>query len=168
MSRPTNALIGLAALALLPAVALAEPSPGTATWISLGSTLVPCAAGTALFVSDNPEAGWSLAAAGVMLGPAAGYLYGGRTGRGLAGVGIRAGASVVGVLGVGSMFDETNDSWGGAIVALAAAAGIATSMVVDLALVGRDVRRQNERRSVALVPWRSREGAPGLAVSVGF
>ena len=120
-------------------------------------------------MSDEPEVGWTLTAAGVLFGPASGYLYGGMPGRGLAGVGIRAGAGVVGVMGIASMFDEYSTSGaGGAVVALVAAAGIAGSVAIDLALVGRDVRERNQRRAVSLVPWRSREGVPGIALRAEF
>lgn len=117
----------LLALALLPAVALAAPRPGTAVCLSAGSTLLPCAVGTLLFVNDMPEVGWTLTAGGVLLGPAAGYVYGGLPGRGLA------------VVTVG-----------------------------DVALVGPGVRTNNRRRVVGLVPWRSREGATGLALQARF
>jgi hypothetical protein len=90
-------------------------------------------------------------------------------GRGFAGIGIRAGAAVIGVLGLASMFDEYSSSGtGGAAVAVIGAAGIAGSVAVDLALVGRNVRERNRRRVVAIVPWRSREGAPGLALRTAF
>lgn len=167
MIRPRLLAISLV-VALFPAVAPAEPSPGASTAISLTSTLLPCAIGSVLFVSDAPEVGWTLTAAGVLFGPASGYLYGGRPGRGFAGVGIRAGAAVVGMAGIGSMFDESSDDRGGAVVALVAAAAIAGSVAVDLALVGRDVRERNQRRAVSLVPWRSREGAPGIALRAEF
>ncbi len=156
------------ALGLLPAAAHGEPDPGTATTLSVLSTFVPCALGAAAFTGDAPESGWVLMAAGVLLGPATGYVYGKLPGRGLAGVGIRAGAAVVGMLGVASMFDEYNDSWGGAVIALAAGAGSAVSMAVDVGSVGRDVRRRNERVGFTVTPWRTREGAPGLALQARF
>lgn len=166
--RWTRRFAGLAVAVLLPALARAEPRPGGATAISLGSTLLPCAAGVALFATDSPELAWTLTAPAVLVGPAAGYFYGGLPGRAFTGIGIRAGVAVVGLLGVGSMFDESNDSRGGAVLALLATVGLAGSVAIDLALVGRDVRERNQRRGVALVPWRSREGAPGLALRTRF
>jgi hypothetical protein len=162
-------LAGLAVAVLLPAIALAGPSPGGATAISLGSTLLPCAVGAALFVSDSPELGWALTAPAILAGPAAGYFYGGMPGRAFPGIGFRAGVAVVGLVGVGSMFDEGNSSGtGGAAVAVIAAAGVVGSVAIDLALVGRDVRERNQRRGVAVVPWRSRDGSPGLALRTRF
>jgi len=163
-----HTVVCLATALAVPVLALAEPSPRRASAISLASTLVPCAIGAASFVSDAPEAGWMLGAPAIMLGPATGYLYGGLPGRGLAGVGLRLGAGVLTVLGVGSMFDESSDSTGGAYVALAGAVVVAGSAVFDLALVGRDVRRKNLSRAVTIVPWRSPSGAAGLALRAGF
>ena len=40
--------------------------------------------------------------------------------------------------------------------------------VFDLVLVGRDVRKHNQGNSLGIVPWRSREGTPGLALSATF
>jgi hypothetical protein len=161
-------LVGLVALCLLPAAAAAEPDPGTATTISAVSTLVPCALGAAAFTSDSPELGWALTTTGVYLGPATGYLYGRRGGRGLVGVGVRVGLSVAGVSVAGVAFGH-EENWGGAaVVALVFASSVVAVSVADVVLVGGDVRRHNERRAVGVVPWRSREGATGLALRATF
>jgi hypothetical protein len=158
------ALLGLAT----PASVLAEASPRAATAISVASTLAPCALGALLFVNDEPEAGWALTSAGVLLGPATGYLYGGLPGRGLAGIGLRAGSSLIGLMGVGASLDEYDRSTGGAVLVMIGAAGLAASAGLDLAVVGRDVRRRPRGAGVRLVPWRSPEGAPGFALRARF
>ena len=161
-------VVGLVAQALLQASAVAAPDPGTATTISAVSTLVPCAVAAACFTKDAPEVGWALTTTGVYLGPAAGYVYGGRTVRGLVGVGARAGLSVAGVAAAGAAMGH-EENWGAAAaVALVFATAVVAAAVADVALVSGDVRRHNERRAVGIVPWRSRDGATGLAVQARF
>lgn len=158
------AVLGFAA----PASVHAGPSPRAATAISVASTLAPCALGALSFVNDEPETGWVLASAGVLLGPATGYLYGGLPGRGLAGIGLRAGSGLIGLVGVGASLDEYDGSTGGIVLATIGAAGVAVSTGLDLARVGRHVRRGGRGAAVRVIPWRSPEGAPGFALRARF
>jgi hypothetical protein len=126
------------------------PSPGTALLLSAGATLIPVAAA----LLDVPG-GEAAAAAGAFIGPAVGYFYGGRTGRGVQGILIRGGIAVVGVaVAVGGAayggFEETPDDYPYAI----AGVGIlfAASAIYDTAVVERHVQKRNLERRLTLEP----------------
>ena len=170
----------LAIVIVLPAVSRAQEvdapnlkSEQTAFWLSLGSTVVPTAAGLILGASAEDEgtgAGPLLAGAGLLFGPAAGYAYGGATGRGLKGVGIRFGVGLVTTLGVLAIcggddgencnfFDSGNEETVAAagFLALAGMGAIVFSAIYDIAKVKSHVRRANQRKVA--------ESSPALSVA---
>lgn len=146
------------------------PSPGKATLISLGATLGAFGASWLAHANDQDGLGVGLSAAGALLGPAAGYVYGDRTGRGLAGAGIRAGG--VALAGVGAsgcelnIFGPSEDS--GCPLVIAGAVVILTSMIYDLAVVDNRVRERNERRTarVGVAPYVGTKGGVGAVLTV--
>lgn len=105
----------------------AEPggmSPGTATTVSLLATAVPTAVG---YASQSP----GLTIAGLLFGPAVGYWVGGAPDRGWRGVGIRAGATLVGSLVVAATWGDDWTPSGGATAASLGFLGVLTYLVVD-------------------------------------
>jgi hypothetical protein len=165
-------------------------SEDTALWLSLGSTLLPVAAGTVMIVAADDEstlgmAGAIIASSGLYFGPAVGYWYGGASGRGWKGVGIRLGTGIVAGLAITmictggncDIFDDDSGAMAGAsLVALAATGVILGSAIYDLAKVKSHVRRANEAKlresgaSLSVLPIVSpaNGGTAGLVAQVRF
>jgi hypothetical protein len=148
------------------------PHPASSTWLSLGATLVPAAAGIA--IGNNSSAtGAGLVFGGMVVGPAAGYWSGHIGGKALSGLLIRTGGLVLMAAGSSSCFKNSYNSFcnngasaaviGGALVVLGSAA-------YDIATVGKKVRANNGALARAsVVPLFSpSERRVGVEVVVGF
>ncbi len=158
-------------------------SPQTATLLSVIGTVVPTTLGLVLASSDDSgsEVGAILFSYGVYFGPATGYLYGGSAGRGLAGVGVRAGISLLGTGLMAAACSDGNCGWGfegpAVAVGLITLGGLAASMIYDMVSVDNTVRKRNEAlaaehwsRRVAVTPVLSPAdgGTVGLQGTVRF
>ena len=78
------------------AAAPATKSPSTAFLLSFVSTTAPIVAG-AVLADQNVDAGWVMVFGGGIIGPSVGHFYVGNVGRGLGTVGLRGGATVLGL-----------------------------------------------------------------------
>jgi hypothetical protein len=168
-------------------------SEDTALWLSLGSTLLPLAAGGVMIAASDAEgslstAGALLVSSGLYFGPAVGYWYGGASGRGWKGVGIRLGTGIAAGLAItlicgdnncnGSVFDDDDvrSATAASLVALAATGVILGSAIYDLARVKSHVRKANEQKlrdsgaSLSVLPVVSpaNGGTAGLVAQVRF
>jgi hypothetical protein len=173
--RALSILLGLA-LAVLPAAGQAQaddlaqlrassaayglPSDSMATALSAIGT----AAAVAGIFSGSP---W-LALGGLAIGPSLGFLYGGCWGRGLLTAGFRFGATMA-LVAVAVADDDGVGEWG----VSAWLVGMTGSAILDVATVGRAVRRQNQARlarrglRVDLSPFAMPKGG-GLQVRLSF
>lgn len=137
--------------------------PQSATWLSLGATVIPMVLG--LTVGSDSENGGVMFGLGLLLGPAVGYLVTDRPQRALAGIGIRAGIGLAGSLlmvATCSNIFECSDATG--VVAIATLAAIGTSAIIDIVRV-----RRREVPRVTLGPrYLDQVGAWGLGVSASF
>jgi len=147
-------------------------SPGTALAMSAFGTLVPI--GLVLAGATGDEGG-GLVLGGLLLGPSLGYLYGGETGRGLRGIGVRAGVvAVTGLAAAGicsagcNFFEDDNGAFGAAAVILLA--GIVTTSVLairDVVRVDDAVRARNGRRALDVrVAYSPEARAPGILLTL--
>lgn len=161
------------------------PDPGVAQRLSARRTTVPFALGMGAFAVDVAfihsglvaMGGYAIAAGGIVVGPYAGYGYGGIPGRGAAGLGLRLALVVAAPVAV-ALTD--NNDWSdddeSAAIALGLLAGTglaALSGVWDIATVPNNVERNNARLlqqaqvrvEPAVTPFAH---SPGIAVRVGF
>jgi hypothetical protein len=135
------------------------PSDSVATALSAIGT----AAAVAGLFSDSP---W-LALGGLALGPSLGFLYGGCWGRGLLTAGLRFGATFA--FAAYALSNEGMGEW----AVSAWLVGMTGSAILDMATVGRAVRRQNQARlsrrglQVDLSPFAMPKGG-GLQVRLSF
>ncbi len=132
-------------------------SPRKAFGYSVGATLIP----VAIAVAGNGRFG--LAVAGIVVGPSAGYFYGGCGKRGFAGVLFRGGmlaASLPLARWAGQSSDDEGE-WAGFGEAMTVVGVAAVFICVDAAYdvfhVERAVTERNDRiaKSVALIPLQS-------------
>jgi hypothetical protein len=150
------------------------PSPGSALGLAVAGTLVPVAVGGVMLAgadeSEDRAGPVMLALGGLVLGPAVGYLYGGRTGHALAWSGIRTGlvlGSFMGAFGVCgwgcSAGDPAHDA---AWLIMATGTGLAAAAAVyDLTRLKPSLEARR-RSTVSLAPiYRA---GPGLALRVSF
>ena len=161
------------------------PDPGIAQRLSARRTAVPFAIGMGAFALDVglirsgfvALGGYAVAAGAIVVGPSAGYGYGGIPGRGAAGVGVRLVLVVAAPVAV-ALYDREgwDDEDESAAVALGLLAGTglaAISGVWDIATVPNNVERNNARLlqqarvrvEPAVTPFAH---SPGIAVRVGF
>lgn len=148
------------------------PHPSSSTWMSIGSTMVPMAAG--LVVGDNSSGtAAALLFGGLVAGPAAGYWRGGIGAKAWPGLLIRTGGLFILAAGSGhclsQMFDSGCSSGANAAV-IGGAALLLGSAVYDIATVSHKVRANNGALARAsVVPLFSpSERRVGVEVVVGF
>ena len=152
-------------------------SPGRATLVSGIATMVPVVAGTLLVRAHPPASGGTggilLLAAGLVLGPSAGYIAADRTGRGLVGIGVRA-------LALGGVVAGFVDSFSGAsdrptIVMLTSTGALVAAAAWDVARVGcgrsdadggRDAGGVHVGRRIGVAPTVDAQGRVGVAVVI--
>ena len=131
-------------------------------------------------------AGAIIASSGLYFGPAVGYWYGGASGQGWKGAGIRIGTGLVAGLAIVAICGDDNCGiWddgdegamvGASLVALAATGVILGSAIYDLARVKSHVRKANEEKlrdsgaSLSVLPVVSpaNGGTAGLVAQVKF
>ncbi len=127
-------------------------SPFLAFALSAIATGVPIAYGLSLDGTKNETAGGLLFAGGLILGPAVGFFYGEEWGRGMTGVGIRAGLAGVSVLlmaGSASSSHSFGEAIGGAMVVGALGVlAVGVDAIYDLIVVGPTISEQNDMRQV--------------------
>ncbi|SRR6266540_5985867 len=158
----------LALFVATPAVAQ-EPAPrvseGAAFRWSLWATAIPVAAGTVLWVRQSSDA-WSsrgpdrsgaasLVSAGLVFGPAFGYVAAGLGGRGARGIGLRAGLTLLSGLpafGIcGWNCSKGDGNYELAWVIIATGTGLAAvSTIYDIARVRHNVRNRRARSDARL------------------
>lgn len=167
-------------------------SEKTALTLSLATTVLPVALGGVMMALGDAESGVStagslIAGLGLYLGPATGYWYGGASGRGWKGFGIRFGTALAAgvalyAICVGgdsdcsiAVEDEGTTAAAG-VVALAATGVILFSAIWDIAKVKSHVRKANDeklaehgaRLSVIPVLNPLDGGSAGLVASIRF
>lgn len=158
-------------------------SPGEATRRSAHATLVPVAVGAGAVVAGvaGAQSGYLVAggclvvAGGLVFGPAAGYYYGGLPRRGNLGVAARllvvAGPPLAAAWSQHQRWGDRDWSEAGGALLGGLAAGAALA-VLDVAVVGGDVRRRNEAgaaRALSLAPAVAPfSHAPGIAARVAL
>lgn len=159
-------------------------SPGAALAVSLAGTLIPVAAGFAMWSGGrtlyDPEFGFPegpdrsgpalVIASGLVVGPALGYIVGGRTGRGLAGASVRAYAVLISFIPAlaicGWDCTQGDRAYDTAWLVVATGAGLAAGAAVyDLVRLPRTLESRR-RSAVAVVPVYSH--GPGVALRVTF
>lgn len=170
------------------------PSPSTAKWVSYGSTLIPIAAGLLINAaqqdggtsqggdseSDHHIVSGILIGMGLLIGPSAGYVYGGCTRRGARGVLIRGIAGTAAGLTAYTIAESSEDDafpdmsgLAGTLAMVGLGVGVmAWDAVHDLRSVESTVRAQNSKRlatTVSLAPGiLPTSGTPVLIVQVRF
>ena len=85
------------------APAPARKSPSTAFLLSFVSTTAPIVAG-AVLADQNVDAGWVMVFGGGIIGPSVGHFYVGNVGRGFGTIGLRGGATVLGLYSIAPCF----------------------------------------------------------------
>lgn len=147
-----------------PTPQVAEPdgmTPGTAATVSLLATAVPTALG---YASRSP----GLTMAGLLVGPATGYWVGGAPDRGWRGVGIRAGATLVGSVVVAAAWGDDWTPSGGATAAGLGFLGVLTYLVVDdISEVDDVIATRNGERAAAARQRASLDLAPVVSPTNG-
>ncbi len=146
-------------------------SEKTAFALSLFGTLLPTVSGFAsLYGNTGDVTPFIIFGSGLVFGPSLGYFYGGRVGRGITGIGIRAGLAAATVVAA----DEAGKSggWGGAIAASIGSGVVFVAGVVDIASVPGAVRKHNrlmqEKALVVTPAYFAQHGAPGVKVQIQF
>lgn len=159
------------------------PVPGVALRLSLNGTALPVGTGAAAFAlgaaAQSPHViliGAAFTAAGLVLGPAAGYRYGDVPGHGVSGIALRA-ALIAGppLLASASAPTGSNDDVRNRRIGYAAIGGGALAIALaiwDIEHVEGAVRRRNAGAAgggVGLAPATAPfSHAPGLALRVGL
>ena len=131
----------------------AQASPSTSLAIGLGGTVASAAAGIAMWAADgsDPSTPALIIASGVVFGPGLGYWSAGLTGRGLKGVGLRTGITVLSFVPAFAICGwdcSVNDSgydvaW--AVIATGAGVGL-FSAIHDLSSMKSNIRTHRDRR----------------------
>jgi len=142
------------------------PSPSLAWGLSFTATVVP----VAVALLSHSEAANVVAGAGVLMGPAAGYFYGGCVGRGVQGILLRTAAVGAGVGIIASWDPHSEVVDAGLVYALIGlAAFVSIDALYDIGMVSEHVRVRNEvRRSLGLEPTlrMAADGTPMMGVTI--
>lgn len=176
-----------------PPSTVAPKSKSVALASSLIWTLVPAAVGGAMMLhgqrispinfgqgsgqTNDTETliGLGIGSLGVVLGPGAGHAYAGRMGKFWGGAAIRglvAPLAFAGAIGI-AIASESDESVAGSIVLVVGAGTLfLTSVVYDIATVGRSVDQYNRNHSIVGIRFEpgyiARYNAPALCISVRF
>jgi len=158
------------------------PAPSRAVLLSNTFTWIPAAAGLALTLGCGDHGvettGAIVLGAGVVLGPAVGYMYGDCSNRGLAGALLRGGlcALAVGAARSVESWRESTDNnavhhglekFGG--LAASGALAVIAAAAWDVAQVRERVYLRNEERAaLRLGAGLSRSGGPAIAMRIDF
>jgi len=147
--------------------------------LSLWATVVPVAAATTLMVvqgGGGDDAGPNfLTSVGLFVGPSMGYFSAGLGGRGLKGLGIRAGLAVATGMAAfavcGMDCTEGQSKYDAATVVLVGGASlIVASAIYDISHLRRNVRQHAERATnrLSLTPTYEGAGRAGLRIRLAF
>ncbi len=127
-------------------------SPFLGFLLSATATGVPLGCGIALDGSENEDAGMWLALGGIVVGPATGFLYGGESGRGLLGIGIRVGligGSVLMMSARASNARTLGEALDGIVViGVIGLAAVGVSALYDIFTVGSSISEKNAMQKV--------------------
>jgi len=158
----------------LVASAMQFPSPRTATWIAVGATVLPMAAGAALSSRAQGGSGTALWVTGVLAGPMIGDWYGGTLSSSWSGALLRTGGLAIAAAGAsgcgggtrslsGCSAGEETAMLGGAVLAVGSA-------LYEIITVGDRVREHNdaEARAMVLPLFSPSRRSVGVEVVVGF
>jgi len=158
----------------LVARAMQFPSPRAATWIAVGATVLPMAAGAALSSRTQGGSGTALWVTGVLAGPMIGDWYGGTLSTSWSGALLRTGGLAIAAAGAsgcgggtrslsGCSAGEETAMLGGAVLAVGSA-------VYEIITVGARVREHNdaEARAMVLPLFSPSMRSVGVEVVVGF
>jgi hypothetical protein len=162
--RPWPLVLGfsLATGIALTSPGIAHPSPRNSQWLSIASTLLPCALSGVNAAHGSEDGAILFTVTGLTLGPATGWFARGEASRGFEGIALR---SMLLWIGFGASIPGSGaleDPRGTRSLVTASAVGMAASAAVDIASLGPDPAR------VTIAPWRTREGVTGLAFSARF
>lgn len=150
------------------------PSERTAFTLSLVGSLVPVGLTALMAMVQASDEDWGIPSLDIVIGlslaagSSAGFFYGGLWGRGLLMSGLRLGASIL-VISYTMYYDERDNTW----LAVAWLAGMAGSMILDVATVKSAVRKHNRARlakrglNIAVSPIALRKGA-GVQLRLSF
>lgn len=170
--RPTLvAALLLASLAPTTVVAQQGPSAGTAQLAGALSTAIPVGVGGVLMLAsdDAAAAGFLVASAGMVLGPAVGNLTGHLGTRAVVGTLVRGG------LWLGASYllvlwgnDETGSAEAYLVGSLAGYAALTGIAVWDIATIPGAMRKRGGAQVGITPTWMPATRAPGLALNVRF
>ena len=147
--------------------------------LSFLSTIIPATVGIGLAVTDEKVeeqavAGGAVFSFGIIVGPSVGYIYGGRSGRGWAGVGIRS-ALIVGTVLLAAATAGDGEIGGGEAPAIIVLGGVTAATIVaiiDIATVKKAVRKRNqelgEKNWMMAPKYFARSRAGGVEIKVKF
>jgi hypothetical protein len=135
-----------------------EKSSSFGVGLGLSSLFVPLA-----MIATGSESAPLAAAYVWLVGPLPGLVYAGETGRGLKGVGVRAGIFASTVLLVAGAASNTGDSRVAGAIAVGGILGTVISWGADIAAIPGAVRRSN---SVGISPMVGAEGRVGAQVQL--
>ena len=143
-------------------------SPSTATWLSVGATLVPVGAAFIVHANSSNSLDEDLFFSGMVLGPAVGYWYGGVSGRAWPGLLIRGGGLAIYEIatnGCGGTCSQSEQIVRGTGFAI-----ILASAIFDIATVGKKVQANNDAAARAMVVplFTPSEHRVGVEVVIGF
>ena len=144
-----------------------QASPARATMLSLGSTVIPVAAGFAIAnAGDHVPEGTLLVVGGVIVGPAVGYFDSGLYARGTRGIALRLATGLFALSAVSSLIGDDSDVGGPVLIFIGGVGGTAVLAIVDCALVGHDVARAQAVSIAPVILPGAR--APGVGVTIRF
>ena len=158
----------------LVASAMQFPSPRTATWIAVGATVLPMAAGAALSSRAQGGSGTALWVTGVLAGPMIGDWYGGTLSSSWSGALLRTGGLAIAAAGASGCSGGTHSLSGcsaGEETAMLGGAALAVgSALYEIITVGDRVREHNdaEARAMVLPLFSPSRRSVGVEVVVGF
>jgi hypothetical protein len=162
--RPSPLLPGfsLATGIALSSPGAALPSPRNGEWMSVASTLLPCALGGVDAAHGSKDSALLVTAMGLTLGPATGWFARGEYARGFEGIALRSMLFWIGLGTWSQTSGASGDPRGTHALVTASAVGMAASAAVDIASLGPDPAR------VTIQLWRTPEGVTGLALGARF
>lgn len=146
--------------------------------LSLFGTLIPVGLGAVSLAADNSGVAFaSVALAGIVVGPSLGYIYAGKSGRGLATAGLRflliPGVALASFATCGWDCGEGDSGYGAAwMILIVGEALVVASAVYDIATVKKAVRKRNlalgEKSWMITPKYFAISGAGGVEIKIKF
>jgi hypothetical protein len=171
-----------------------QKSEKTASTLSALATVTPIFAGLTIIALDHQRANnkstsngnyysnkykpdrtlpFVLIVSGVLVGPSAGYIYGGCPVRGIGGIAFRTGIAAVGALTVREIYKSSNIPWSNegvvpmVLISVVGTSSVAISAIYDLAKVKDCVRERNETKAGSTLIIEPRYFAASNAAGIG-